>query len=85
MSQQRLGKAVSFSAVIEDVDLDGDNDIFFATYAGPSQLWLNDGSGGFTDSGQAFGPTNAQRAHGIGIADLNGDSSPDIFLIYHDD
>jgi hypothetical protein len=78
-----LDNAISFSVIIADIDLDHDNDIFFANYSAPSQLWLNDGSGVFSNSRQVFGPPNAQGAHGVGIQDLNGDTYPDIFLIYH--
>ena len=82
-SKQIFDNAISFSVVIADIDLDQDNDIFFANYTAPSQLWLNDGSGAFSNSGQVFGAPNAQSAHGVGIRDLNGDAYPDIFLIYH--
>ena len=82
-SRQNLSNVLSFSVVITDIDLDDDNDIFFANYSSPSQLWLNDGTGKFSDSRQVFGPPNAQGAHGVGIQDLNGDTFPDIFLIYH--
>ncbi len=79
-SEQTLGNTRTMSIAIEDVDLDGDNDIFIANYIGPSVLWLNDGNGVFSPSAQSFGTS---IVHGVAIGDLNGDSYPDIFLLSH--
>ncbi len=83
-SDQSFGSGRTFGIEIADIDLDNDLDIFVTNYIGPDKLWINDGSGGFTESGQSFGKYNGQ-AHDVGIADLNGDSYPDIFLIFHGD
>jgi len=77
-SGQNLGNSRTFSVVIADIDQDSDNDIFTASYNGPSKLWLNDGKGIFSDSGQTFG---ISAVHDVGISDLNGDTYPDIFLV----
>jgi uncharacterized protein (TIGR02145 family) len=79
-SEQTLGNTRTFSVAIEDVDLDGDNDVFIANYIGPSRLWLNDGKGVFSLSPQSF---DISELHGVGIRDLNGDTYPDIFLLSH--
>ena len=79
-SQQTLGNTRTFGIAIEDVDRDGDNDIFMANYIGPSQLWLNDGNGVFSSSPQSFG---LSEVHDVAVGDLNGDSYPDIFLLSH--
>src|SRR5262249_16172741 len=54
-SGQRLGGGFSFGATLGDVNGDGNLDAF-VTYSGfpsqPSEVWFNDGSGHFTDSGQ---------------------------------
>ncbi|MCX6835157.1 MAG: VCBS repeat-containing protein [candidate division Zixibacteria bacterium] len=62
-SEQTLGNTRTFGIAIEDVDRDGDNDIFMANYIGPSQLWLNDGNGVFTPSPQSF---DISEVHGVG-------------------
>ena len=79
---QNLGTPTSFDIKLADMDLDSDLDIFITDYNGPSKLWLNDGTGHFTNSGQSFG--NTPRAHGVALEDFNGDGAPDIFLVYHD-
>lgn len=82
--QQSFGEARVFGVAIADVDSDGDNDLFIANYIGPSRLWLNDGEGVYSDSHQSFESSAGQRAHDVAMADLNGDSCPDVFLLCHD-
>ena len=81
-SPQTLGILRTFALDIGDVDRDGDNDVFVASYHdnifGPSQLWLNDGDRAFSLSPQSFALSDI---HGVAIRDLNGDTYPDIFLI----
>lgn len=74
-SEQRLGNTRPFGAVMADVDMDGDNDVFLTNYIGPSTLWLNDGRGNFTVSQQEFGNS---EAHDVALQDLNGDHSLDL-------
>ena len=83
-SEQTLGDTRSFGLAIADIDLDGDMDILFANYVGPSPLWLNDGNGNFTLHPQIFG-TGVESTHDVDIADLNGDTYPDIFVANHDE
>ena len=63
-------------------DLDGDDDLD-AVFANPqqnnSQVWLNDGSGIFTDTGQKL----TQYGHGIGLADFDQDGDLDAFIACH--
>jgi len=81
-SPQTLGVLRTFALDVADVDLDGDNDVFVASYHdnyfGPSQLWLNIGDGTFSLSPESFPLSDV---HGVAIRDLNGDTYPDIFLI----
>nr|NQU89572.1 VCBS repeat-containing protein [Bacteroidota bacterium] len=77
---QTLGNTRSFGLSIADVDLDNDQDIFFANYTGPSILWINNGNGTFTLSSQVF---NVPEVHDAGMEDLNGDDYPDVFLLSH--
>ena len=57
---------------LDDLDADGDRDLLVAR-SGGGQVWLNDGLGGLSDSGQ--------RLVGDGLAaalgDLDGDNDPD--------
>lgn len=82
VSPQNFGNSRVFGLEITDIDLDYDNDLFVTNYIGPSKLWINDGTGIFTESGNSFGRSNGQ-AHDAGLADFNGDSYVDIFLIFH--
>ena len=69
--------ASSFGVALGDVDLDGDLDIYIADLDGPDRLWLNDGSGTFTDSGQVL---EAGRSTFPILAPLDGDLFPDLWL-----
>ncbi|HEX9971618.1 MAG TPA: FG-GAP-like repeat-containing protein [bacterium] len=82
-SNQTLGNTLTFGLAIADIDLDGDDDIFIANYSdvNASHLWINDGNGNFSRSTQQFGAGSA--AHDVDMADLNGDSYPDVFIVNH--
>ncbi len=49
--------------------------------ANDSQVWLNDGSGFFTDTGQQLG----KYGHGMDLGDLDGDGDPDLIISTHRD
>ncbi|MCH7753409.1 MAG: VCBS repeat-containing protein, partial [Planctomycetes bacterium] len=59
-----------------DLDGDGDLDAFFATSANP--VWINDGAGTFTDSGQSLG---SSFGSGVSLGDLDGDGDLDAFVL----
>jgi serine/threonine protein kinase len=67
-SGQRLGNGASDYVALADVDNDLDLDAFVA--ACPNVLWLNDGQGGFSDSGEN---TGCSRAVDLGDVDNDGD------------
>jgi hypothetical protein len=64
-----------------DLDGDGDLDVFITngdrSGSFPSSVWINDGTGQFTDSSQQLGSTFFGW---VVLGDLNGDGSPDAFI-----
>ena len=67
----------SHGLALGDVDRDGDLDVVLVTQGTPSaRLYLNDGKGRFT-AGRTLGTSSVEK---VGLADLNGDGSLDIFL-----
>lgn len=82
-SGQRLGSNVTQMVALGDYDRDGDLDAFTGSRApstnNPGQaaliLWLNNGQGQFTDSGQRLGDSATLN---ISRADLDGDGDLDI-------
>lgn len=63
-----------------DLDNDGDLDAFVTMHDQGDMLFLNDGSGHFTEVGgfSLIGMSSAQRSYDADIADFNGDGWPDI-------
>ncbi|MFN8422414.1 MAG: FG-GAP-like repeat-containing protein [Anaerolineae bacterium] len=85
-SGQRLGSGFGSAAALGDVDRDGD-DAFVVNFghldAGgaltpqPDEVWLNNGAGIFSDSGQRLG-NDPGRA--VALGDLDGDGDLDAFV-----
>ena len=62
-----------FDLDLSDVDGDGDLDAYVA-YERANWIWLNDGQGGFSDSGQRMGEAITAA---VSLVDLDGDGDPD--------
>ena len=81
-SGQSLGSSRSEFVDYADMDSDGDLDAIvgngsFAVNEA-NKVWLNNGSGTFSDSGQDFG---SARTRGLNAGDLNGDGAFDVFVV----
>jgi hypothetical protein len=88
-SGQALGDLGSWAAALGDLDGDGDLDAFVANSASdrdaagaprqnePNTVWLNDGAGRFSDSGQRLGAADTVAA---ALGDLDGDGDLDAFV-----
>ena len=82
-SGQRLGNGWANAVQLGDLDGDGDLDAFVAGgnhQAGsgqPNEVWLNDGSGNFVDSGQKLGRSFSRWAE---LIDIDDDGDLDAFV-----
>jgi hypothetical protein len=80
-SGQSLGPSNAYSVALGDLDGDGDLDAFVANsnHNGanpPDRVWLNDGKGKFTDSGQSLGNLYSMS---LVLADFDNDGDLDAF------
>ena len=77
-ASQPLCGGSNWDFALGDLDGDGDLDVFLAKGTAVAQqvcriqVWLNDGSGSFTDSGQRLGNLDS-RSIQLGDLDLDGD------------
>src|SRR2546425_415924 len=63
-----------------DVDGDGDLDLILTALGGPNALFLNDGTGHFTEQGEAAGLTSSAGSTTIAVADVDGDGWLDLYI-----
>jgi len=76
-SSQTFPPAQTNQIGLGDFDRDGDLDAVFSNQGyNNSTIWLNDGRGNFTNSGQQLTP----QGHGVGIGDLDKDGDLDLFI-----
>jgi len=79
-STQAFPSVPTWKIGLADLDDDGDLDAVFANgLDNQSQVWLNDGQGFFTDTGQQLGT----HGHGIDVGDLDGDGDMDVVISTH--
>ena len=82
-SGQALGDSDNHGVTLGDMDGDGDLDAIVVSRDGglnEFQLFLNDGSGVFTDSGQDLGNV---ESYSVALGDLDGDGDLDAFFGRH--
>ncbi|MEW6364951.1 MAG: VCBS repeat-containing protein, partial [Acidobacteriota bacterium] len=76
-SSQDLPFLMTRQVALGDLDEDGDLDAVFANMGtNDSLVWLNNGTGRFSDSGQKL----TRQGHGVAVRDLDGDGDRDIFI-----
>lgn len=83
-SLQLLGSADTVAVHLFDADADGDLDAWTTNGAGVSQatqLWLNDGTGNFSNSGWALANTSASDSE---IGDFDADTDLDVLVVTAD-
>jgi len=70
-----------YGLALGDVNGDGYPDAVITQVMNkPTMVWINDGGGWFTDSGQSLG---SLISYGAELGDLNGDGSPDVFIAHY--
>ena len=72
---------LSLGVALGDMDSDGDNDIVLANRAGQNRLYINDGSGTFTDISLNNLPEDNDLTWGVTLGDVDGDADIDIIFI----
>jgi hypothetical protein len=82
------GSAWGSGAVMVDIDGDGDLDIYVCYYDTPNQLFVNDGTGRFTDQAVAAGLAVTDSSMIPTFADYDNDGDLDCYLVtyryYHE-
>jgi hypothetical protein len=68
------------SCTVADIDNDGDADILLGNLLQPMQLFINDGSGHFSEDAQARGLTAVMSVHGATFGDYDRDGWLDVYV-----
>ncbi len=69
----------STGATLVDVDGDGDRDLVLTSIEGPKSLFVNDGTGGFTEVA-GVGLLDTPGGMSTALADIDGDGDLDLYL-----
>ncbi len=74
------GARFSFAATFEDVDDDGDPDLYVANDFGRNALYVNNGTGYFRNMAPALGVEDVAAGMGAAFADLDRDGQVDLYV-----
>ena len=77
-NQMPVDNDYTASLALGDVDGDGDLDLLSGTMGSQNRLYLNDGSGTFTDATATGMPTDTDRTRVIVLGDVDGDGDLDL-------
>ncbi len=70
-------------AVFSDVDADGDLDLIVTSLGSGVQLFLNDGTGSFTDHTSQSNLPQSGGATSVALADIDGDQDLDLYIGFY--
>lgn len=70
----------SSGAALADIDGDKDLDIIVTTIGGGNKLFINDGTGTFTEKENALPADKRYGSHSIAVADIDRDGDPDLYI-----
>ncbi len=70
----------TYAVALGDVDGDGDSDLVFGNDFRQNRLYLNDGTGTFTDATTTRMPTDIDRTNVVVLGDVDGDGDPDLIF-----
>ncbi len=73
---ERFSTGVTFA----DIDGDGDLDLLVTALGGPNALFVNDGTGRFTDQTEAAGLHSTRGSMTLTLADVDGDGDLDLYV-----
>ena len=76
----RDGSRFSFAATFEDVDDDGDPDLYVANDFGRNTLYVNNGTGYFRNMAPELGVEDVAAGMGAAFADLDRDGRVDLYV-----
>jgi len=76
LNTQDIGDLTGHGIALGDLDSDGDLDTFLVHNQYPDQVWLNDGTGNFTDSGQRLG-AEEDWSTTVSLGDVDNDGDLD--------
>ncbi len=75
-----IGSYWTFAAAAADFDEDGDLDIYSVNDYGVNALFVNDGTGHFSDQAKQLGVLDCGNGMGTSWADFNGDGKLDLYV-----
>jgi len=79
-NDQGLSGSAGDGVTLGDLDGDGDLDAYLWSEVAPNEVWLNSGTGAFSDSDQRLSDGVDLHTSDVALADLDGDGDLDAFV-----